>query len=77
MATSRPTGENNSLDNDSNTSSHEPKDVQKPTPPPSPPNGGTEAWLQVLGSFLITFNNWVRALNEALFGGIDWCRRAF
>ena len=24
--------------------------------PPTPPNGGTRAWLQVLGSFLVFFN---------------------
>lgn len=27
-------------------------------PPPSPPNGGLVAWTQVLGAFLIMFNNW-------------------
>lgn len=27
-------------------------------PPSPPPNGGRAAWLQVLGSFMICFNNW-------------------
>lgn len=30
----------------------------KPTGPPSPPNGGTRAWLQVLGAFFLNFNTW-------------------
>jgi hypothetical protein len=25
-----------------------------------PPNGGLQAWLQVLGSFFLFFNSWVR-----------------
>lgn len=29
-----------------------------PTPPPPPPNGGTRAWLQVLGAFFLNFNTW-------------------
>lgn len=30
----------------------------KPTVPPLPPNGGTKAWLQVLGAFFLNFNTW-------------------
>lgn len=30
----------------------------KPTGPPPPPNGGTKAWLQVLGAFFLNFNTW-------------------
>lgn len=26
--------------------------------PPPPPNGGTRAWLQVLGAFFLNFNTW-------------------
>ena len=26
--------------------------------PQTPPNGGTRAWLQVLGGFLVFFNTW-------------------
>lgn len=29
-----------------------------PSPPPPPPNGGTRAWLQVLGAFFLNFNTW-------------------
>lgn len=29
-----------------------------PSSPPSPPNGGARAWLQVLGSFCLYFNTW-------------------
>jgi hypothetical protein len=29
-----------------------------PAPPPPPPNGGTKAWLQVLGAFFLNFNTW-------------------
>lgn len=29
-----------------------------PSPPPPPPNGGTKAWLQVLGAFFLNFNTW-------------------
>ncbi|KAI0476860.1 putative monocarboxylate permease [Xylaria cf. heliscus] len=29
-----------------------------PAPPPPPPNGGTRAWLQVLGAFFLNFNTW-------------------
>ncbi len=27
-------------------------------PPPPPPNGGSRAWLQVLGAFFLNFNTW-------------------
>lgn len=30
----------------------------KPAGPPPPPNGGTKAWLQVLGAFFLNFNTW-------------------
>ena len=29
-----------------------------PSLPPPPPNGGTKAWLQVLGAFFLNFNTW-------------------
>lgn len=29
-----------------------------PTGPPPPPNGGTVAWLQVVGGFLFVLNTW-------------------
>lgn len=29
-----------------------------PTAPPTPPNGGMKAWLQVLGAFFLFFNSW-------------------
>ncbi|KAL1900681.1 hypothetical protein Sste5346_002406 [Sporothrix stenoceras] len=29
-----------------------------PSAPPPPPNGGTRAWLQVLGAFFLNFNTW-------------------
>jgi hypothetical protein len=34
-----------------------------PTPPPAagpspPPNGGLQAWMQVLGGFMLFFNTW-------------------
>jgi hypothetical protein len=32
--------------------------VEKPAGPPPPPNGGTKAWLQVLGAFFLNFNTW-------------------
>ncbi|KAJ5920588.1 hypothetical protein N7516_011446 [Penicillium verrucosum] len=31
---------------------------EKPVGPSSPPNGGTLAWLNVLGSFMLYFNTW-------------------
>jgi hypothetical protein len=33
-------------------------------PPPNnpPPNGGTKAWLQVLGSWMLIFNTWGTSL---------------
>jgi hypothetical protein len=37
------------------------KQAPKPGPPagiPPPPNGGTLAWLQVLGSFFLNLNTW-------------------
>ncbi|KAK3942561.1 major facilitator superfamily domain-containing protein [Diplogelasinospora grovesii] len=39
------------------------RDVEAPKeaphgPPPPPPNGGTRAWLQVLGAFFLNFNTW-------------------
>lgn len=38
----------------------------KPTPPAGPPggpppNGGLQAWLQVVGSWSLFFNTWVRS----------------
>ena len=33
-------------------------DDVKPPSPPSPPNGGSLAWLQVAGSFFLWFNTW-------------------
>ncbi len=30
----------------------------KPAPEEPPPNGGLNAWLQVLGSFFLFFNSW-------------------
>jgi hypothetical protein len=32
--------------------------VPPPLTPPSPPNGGTTAWLQVAGAFLLFFSSW-------------------
>jgi hypothetical protein len=39
------------------------------TPPAQepPPNGGLDAWLQVLGSFFLLFNSWSVGLNVALY----------
>lgn len=34
------------------------QESQKPAGPPPPPNGGTRAWLQVLGAFFLNFNTW-------------------
>lgn len=40
------------------------ENAEKPAPPPgppgitSPPNGGTQAWLQVFGTFGVFFNTW-------------------
>lgn len=40
------------------------ENAKKPAPPPgppgitSPPNGGTQAWLQVFGTFGVFFNTW-------------------
>ncbi|KAI8167533.1 hypothetical protein KHU50_006487 [Colletotrichum sp. SAR 10_65] len=31
---------------------------QKPAAPAGPPNGGLQAWLHILGSFLLYFNTW-------------------
>ena len=31
---------------------------QPPVGPGPPPNGGTRAWLQVLGAFFLNFNSW-------------------
>ena len=33
-------------------------EVVKPAGPPPPPNGGSTAWLQVAGGFMIFFNTW-------------------
>ena len=41
-----------------------PTDEEKATPPAQkdapepPPNGGTKAWLQVLGAWMLFFNTW-------------------
>lgn len=50
--------------NDENDA-REPSLAEKPAAPPSPgpgpgppPNGGTQAWLQVLGGFMLFFNTW-------------------
>jgi hypothetical protein len=32
--------------------------VAQPQGPPPPPNGGFQAWLQVLGAHLLFFNSW-------------------
>ncbi|KAJ6141377.1 hypothetical protein N7470_009767 [Penicillium chermesinum] len=32
--------------------------VEQPAAPPSPPNGGVVAWLQVVGAFFLFFNSW-------------------
>jgi hypothetical protein len=34
------------------------ENLPKPAGPPPPPNGGTRAWLQVLGAFFLNFNTW-------------------
>lgn len=32
--------------------------AEKPAAPAGPPNGGLQAWLHILGSFLLYFNTW-------------------
>jgi hypothetical protein len=34
------------------------KPAPEPSTPPSPPNGGLQAWLQVAGAFFLFFNSW-------------------
>lgn len=34
------------------------EEASKLAGPPPPPNGGTKAWLQVLGAFFLNFNTW-------------------
>ena len=36
----------------------QPAPAPAPTGPPSPPNGGAVAWLQVVGGFLFVLNTW-------------------
>lgn len=31
---------------------------EKTAKPPGPPNGGTRAWMQVIGAFVLFFNTW-------------------
>lgn len=36
----------------------DPAEAAKTAKPPALPNGGTQAWLQVVGAFVLFFNTW-------------------
>lgn len=42
----------------SHTKTEKATEESKPAGPPPPPNGGTRAWLQVLGAFFLNVNTW-------------------
>lgn len=50
----------------------QPSPAQAPAPPagpPPPPNGGLQAWLQVLGAFFFVLNTWYVGMPVALRQG--------
>ncbi|KXT00034.1 hypothetical protein AC578_4871 [Pseudocercospora eumusae] len=51
---------NASVDKEKNNASPAPEGVQAPKPdaPRPPPNGGFQAWMQVISGFCLFFNNW-------------------